>query len=148
MKTLLAYATRGKATEEHVKEIAKFLRNKDIIVDVINLKRREPNLHNYTKIIVGSGVRAGKVYKEALNFLENDFNNKKVALFITSVEPEKDVKKKYMNMILDNNKSIKPIATAVFGGRIKILWKTLADGTKDDKDKVVEWSDKVLKKLK
>ena len=148
MKTLIAYATRGKATEEHVKEVAKFLRSKDIIVDVVNLRKREPNIHNYTKIIIGSGIRAGRIYKEAKEFLKKDFGIKKVALFVTCMEPEKDARRKYIDSILEMNKSIKPVSTAVFCGRIKILWKTIADGTEEDKEKVRKWSAEVLKKFK
>jgi menaquinone-dependent protoporphyrinogen IX oxidase len=74
-KTLLAYVTKGGVTEESARVIADVLRDKyGLEVDLINLKKTSsPDLAQYKNVIVGSGVRIGKVYQEALKFLEKDF---------------------------------------------------------------------------
>ena len=79
-KTLIVYATRGGATEEVVLKIAEVLRQKyGFDVDVVNLRKNpSPDISPYRNVIVGSGVRARRVYKEAVNFLErNDFGGKR-----------------------------------------------------------------------
>ena len=54
---------------------------------MVNLKKNSaPDLSQYGNVIVGSGVRIGKVYKEALRFLEKDFGDKRVAFFLSSAE--------------------------------------------------------------
>ena len=78
-KTLIAYVTKSGVTEEAACIIAEALRDKyGLQVDLVNLKKNSaPHLSQYGNVIVGSGVRIGKVYKEALRFLEKDFGDKK-----------------------------------------------------------------------
>jgi menaquinone-dependent protoporphyrinogen IX oxidase len=82
-KTLIAYVTKGGATEESGYIIAETLRDKHgLQVDLVNLKKNSaPDLSQYGNVIVGSGVRIGRVYKEALRFLEKDFGDKKKCHF-------------------------------------------------------------------
>ena len=85
-KTLIAYASKGGATEEAAKIIADGLKSKyDLDVDVVNLrkdKKKLSNLDQYTNVVVGSGIRQGKGYNEALDFLKQDFGDKRVAFFV------------------------------------------------------------------
>ncbi|MEM5872489.1 MAG: flavodoxin domain-containing protein [Candidatus Aenigmatarchaeota archaeon] len=120
MKTLVAYASKGGTTEKYAQDISKILK-----ADIVNLRKDNPDISNYDMIIVGFGIRIGKAYKEAIDFLKNDFKNKKVAIFISSLEPENIVKKKYVEPIIESNPTLKPIAIGIFGGRLKLLWKTI-----------------------
>ena len=43
-----------------------------------------PDLAQYRNMVVGAGVRGGRVYSKALKFLENDFSGKNVAFYISS----------------------------------------------------------------
>ncbi len=85
-KTLIAYETKSGATEEAARKIADVLRSKyQLEVDLVDL--REQNISDcarYSNIVVGGGVRAGKVYSKALKCLENNFDGKKVAFFVSS----------------------------------------------------------------
>ena len=85
-KTLVAYETKSGATEEAARKIAEVLRSKyELEVDLVDLKEQKvPDLAQYRNVIVGGGVRAGKVYDKALRFLENDLSGKKVAFFVSS----------------------------------------------------------------
>lgn len=84
---MIVFVTKGGATEEYALEIASILREKyGLDLDVINLKKnKSPDLSKYRNIIVGSGVRMFRVYKEALKFIEkNSFEGKRVAVFLSS----------------------------------------------------------------
>jgi menaquinone-dependent protoporphyrinogen IX oxidase len=151
-KTLIAYVTKGGVTEEAAREIANVLRGKyGLEVDLINLKKNaSPNIAQYVNIIVGSGVRIGKVYTEALRFLEKDFKDKRTVFFISSGEAG-DAKThdsavtKYVTNVLVNYPNFKPIATEAFGGRIKILGKMVSDSS--DMAKVRVWAEELGKKF-
>lgn len=130
-KTLIVYESKSGATEESARKIAEVLRSKfQLEVDLVNLKKQNmPDCSQYSNIVIGGGVRAGKVYSKALKCLENDFNQKKVAFFVSSGDagdPEKyqKAKSEYVDNVLDNYPNVKPVATEAFGGKMKVLWKT------------------------
>lgn len=98
-KTLVTYATKGGITKEAASEIVTVLREKHKLkTDLVDLRKNpSPDIAQYGNIIVGSGVRMQRVYKEALKFLkENNFEGKKVALFLSSIEPRDEAIKKYI----------------------------------------------------
>lgn len=152
-RTLIAYVTRGGATRESAAEIASILRDKyGLEVDAIDLRKGSPpDLARYGNVIVGSGVRMGKVYREALEFLGNgDLKDKKVAIYLSSMnagDPEKynEAVANYIGIqILETYPNLKPVAAEAFGGRMKIFFKTTDNR---DVDKVRAWADEVGKKL-
>jgi menaquinone-dependent protoporphyrinogen oxidase len=152
MKTLIAYATKGGVTEESANVIADVLRTKhDFEVDLVNLrKKRSPDLTPYKNIFIGSGIRMGRWYKVALKFLENNFEGKNVVIFLSSCSagnPEKheEAMTKYINDVLVKYPHVKPIVAEAFGGRMKMLGKTVEDNF--DMDKVRAWVEEVGKKL-
>lgn len=144
-KTLVAYASKGGATEESARIISEVLRDNYLLdVDVVNLRKTSPSLVVYNNVVVGAGVRVGKVYGEALNFLKQDFEDRKIAFFVCcgdAGDPEKyeESIKKYINTVLVNYPSVKPVATEAFGGRMKILGKTIFDKT--DPNRIHVWAD-------
>ena len=135
-KTLIAYETKGGATEEAARKIADVLRSKyQLEVDLVDLKEEKiPDLTQYRNVVVGGGVRGGKVYSKALKFLENDFSGKQVAFFVSSSwagTPGRmtNAKTKFVENTLAKFPNINPVSTEAFGGRIRILkkpwWTTL-----------------------
>jgi menaquinone-dependent protoporphyrinogen oxidase len=150
--TLIACATKGGVTEEAACVIASVLREKHAFeVDVVNLRENpSPDLTHYKNIFVGSGVRMGKWYKQALKFLENNFENRNVVVFLSSCtagDPEKhdEAITKYIDDVLAKYPDIKPIAAEAFGGRMKMFGKTVTDNC--DMDKVRAWAEEVGKTL-
>jgi menaquinone-dependent protoporphyrinogen IX oxidase len=151
---LITYVTKGGATEEAAYIIVNILQEKyGFKVDLINLKKNpNPDITSYKNIIIGSGVRAQRVYKEALNFLKrNDLKDKKVTIFILSLEagfPKsyENAIKKYIKNILEKYPHIKPIATEAFGGKIRIIGFNIANNFNIDKIKA--WAEELGKKLK
>jgi menaquinone-dependent protoporphyrinogen oxidase len=133
-KTLIAYETKGGSTEETARKIAEVLHSKyQLEVDLVNLKKQNiSDCSQYNNIVIGGGVRAGKVYSKTLKCLEKDFNGKKVAFFVSSGDagdPEKyqQAKIKFVENVLANYPNVKLVATEAFGGRMKILGKTVWD---------------------
>jgi menaquinone-dependent protoporphyrinogen IX oxidase len=151
-KTLIAYVTKGGATEEYATLIADVLRKKfGLNVDVVDLRKNSPDIAQYANIIAGSGVRAGKTYKEFDVFMKRDFGGRKLALFVVCgaagdkrPEERKRAKDKYWQATLNKNSSIEShiIGFEAFGGRVKILWKVV-DGR--DMKKAGEWAEKIGK---
>lgn len=132
--TLIAYASKGGATEEAAATIAEILREKHALkTDIVNLRKNQtPDLGKYRNIVIGAGVRAGKVYADALKFLENDFSGKKTALFLSSMEAGEaktynQAIGKYIKPILTKYHLVKPVAFEAFGGRIRFLGITFTD---------------------
>ena len=151
-KTLIAYATKGGATEEAANLIAETLREKcSLEVDLVNLRRQpNPDTAQYMSIVVGGGVRAGKIYKEAVEFVKQDLSGKRVAFFICSGAAgsalhHDEVAEKYITKGLANTLNVKPVAIEAFGGCIRILGKAFTD--RRDPAKIQAWAEELGKKF-
>ncbi len=119
-------------------------------VDVVNLRKGSPDLAQYKNVVVGAGVRAGRVYGEGLNFLKQDFGSRKVAFFVCcggAGDPKTydNSCTKYLTQTLANYPDVKPVATEAFGGRMKILGKTVFDNL--DAAKIRGWAETLGKKF-
>ena len=146
-KTLVAYASKGGATEQASEIIAEVLRDKNKFeVSIVDLRKTTPELVEYDNVVVGAGVRGEKVYSEALNFLKQDFGERKVAFFVCcggACDPKNygDACTKYLTNVLADYPNLKVVATEAFGGRMKVLGKTVFDNLKPEK--IREWAEKL-----
>lgn len=151
-KTLVVYATKGGATFEAADLIAKTLREKcGFEVDVVNLRKQaNPDITKYTNIVVGGGVRAGKVYKETAEFMKQDLSGKQVAIFICSgaagdPRHHDEVAQKYITKGLASTPGLKLVSMEAFGGCIRILGKAVTD--RRDPAKIQAWAEELCKKF-
>lgn len=153
-KTLIAYETKGGATEESARKIADVLRSKyQLNVDLVDLKEQgAPVLAQYANVVVGAGVRGGRVYSKATKFLDNDFTGKKVAFFVSSSwagTPKQDsyesAKARFVEKTLSKHPNLNVVGAEAFGGRIKILGKLMLDNI--DLNKVAAWAEELGKKF-
>lgn len=151
-KTLIAYATQSGVTGESANIIAEVLRKKHgFSVDVINLKEDpKPALSQYDNIFIGSGIRMGRWYGKAKDLLKSNFEGKNVVIFLSACsagDPKShdDAVAKYLDDVLAKYPSVKPVATAAFGGRMKMFGKVKSDTF--NPDKVRAWAEEVGKKL-
>lgn len=150
-KTLIAYTSKSGATKEASEVIADALRVKhNFEVDLGDLRNSSPNIKEYVNVVVGAGVRGGKVYGEALDFLKQDFGNRKVAFFVCcggAGDPKNYQASctKYVANVLVKYPNLKTVSTEAFGGRMKLLGKTLFDNV--DKDKIRVWAETLQNKL-
>jgi menaquinone-dependent protoporphyrinogen IX oxidase len=148
-KTLIAYATRGGTTEEYAKAISSVLTDEfKMQADVVNLKKtRNPDLTQYQNIIVGAGIKMFRMHKEGAEFLEKkNLGEKNVGIFLSSLVPRDEAIKKYVDVILQKNTTLKPIAVEVFGGRMRIFGRTSQDMT--DIEKAKEWTRRIAEHLR
>ena len=151
-KTLIAYETKGGATEEAARKIADILRSiYQLEVDLVDLREQKVlDITQYRNFVVGGGVRGGRVYGKVLKFLRNDLSGKKVAFFVSSSwagtpGSYENAKAKFVENTLAKNPKINPISSEAFGGRIKILGKLMLDNT--DLAKVEAWAEELGKKF-
>jgi len=148
-KTLIAYATRGGTTEDYAKAIKSVLIDEfNMQADLVNLKKsRNPDLTQYKNIIVGAGIKMFRMHKEGAEFLEKkNFGEKNVGIFLSSLVPRDEAIKKYVDVILQKNPTLKPIAVEVFGGRMRMFGRTSQDMT--DIEKAKEWTRKISEHLR
>jgi menaquinone-dependent protoporphyrinogen IX oxidase len=151
-KTIVTYESKSGATEESARKIADVLRSKfQLEVDLVELgKQNISDCSLYQNIVVGGGVRAGKVYGKALKCLENDLSGKKVAFFVSAGQagtPEtyEKAKTKFVENTLARYPNIKPVSWEAFGGRMSILGKKIFDTV--DLVKVEAWAEELGKKF-
>jgi menaquinone-dependent protoporphyrinogen IX oxidase len=150
-KTLVAYASKSGATEQAAKIIVDVLKGKyGLEVDLVNLRKDSPNIAEYENVVVGTGVRGGKVYGEALNFIKQDFGIRKVAFFVScggAGDPKnyEESCARYLTGVLANYPDVKAVATEAFGGRIKILGRKIFDNV--DPAKIRAWAETLGNKL-
>ncbi len=152
-KLLIAFETKNGATKDTAQQIAQTLQTKYALqVDLVNLQQdSHPNLSEYNSIIVASGIRMGKWYKEALQFLKSNFQGKSVALFVSAMYQGGNPKtypnavQRYLEDVAKENLVIKPIAMEVFGGRMKFAGRVTADNR--DQNKIDAWAQSLGEKL-
>lgn len=122
---LVTYATKGGSTFDVAEKIGHVIKEKGYDVKVLPVKGVE-EIKSYNAVVVGSGVRAGRLYSEAVNFVkkhQEDLANIPVAYFIDSltmsVENEKAraTAEGYLNPL---KKIVSPKETALFAGRLQM----------------------------
>jgi menaquinone-dependent protoporphyrinogen IX oxidase len=131
LRALIVYGTRYGATKGTAEEIAKVLREENFDVKVVNAQEEKvKDIFEYGLVAVGSGVACGRWVSEAEDFLKKfrkDLENKKLALFVSSVEPiaeregnMEEVAKMHKIDLEDrvSKYGLKPVARGFFGGII------------------------------
>ncbi len=151
-KTLIVYETKRGATKEAAEKIADPLRTKhQLEVDVVDLKKQDvPDLGQYRNVVVGAGVRGGRIYGGALKFLGGDFKGKRVAFFTSSSwggtpGSYQNAKARFVDKTLTKYPEVNFVVAEAFGGRIRYFGKTMLDNT--DPAKVETWAEELAKKF-
>jgi menaquinone-dependent protoporphyrinogen IX oxidase len=151
-KTLVAYQTKQGASKEAAEKIADTLRVKyHLEVDVFDLKNENtPSLEQYDNIVVGAGVRGGRIYGKAVKFIKSDFGAKKVAVFVSSSwagtpGSHDNAKATLVDKPLKKFPQLNVLSTEAFGGRIRYFRKTMLDSM--DLAKVEAWAEMLGQKF-
>ncbi len=149
---IIAFESKSGVTGESAGIIAGVLRRKyGLTVDVVNLKENpRPDLSQYKSIFIGSGIRMGRWYGKAKKLLSTDFEGKDLVVFVSACsagdpKTHDEAVGKYLNDMLAKYPKLKPLATAAFGGRMKMFGKVRADTC--DPDKVRAWAEEIGAKL-
>jgi len=119
-KTLIVFSTIRGLNDEVAHVIADVLRTTyNMNVTVADLGKGSPDITPFQNIIVGGGGGGNGVYNEAVDFLDNDFEGKNVALYFLcegGENPKTEDTEANQKKLLSKNKSLKPIAVGGFGG--------------------------------
>lgn len=126
---LIVYGTSFGATKGTSEEIAKILREENFDMKIVNAQEEKvKDISEYELVIVGSSLANCRWNSQAEDFLKKfnkEFENKKLALFVSSVaaiaEREGNTKEvaRIRKIALEDKISkygLKPIATGLFGG--------------------------------
>lgn len=113
MKPLIVYTTKSGAT----RECAKILANQ-LHCPMLDLKEGIPDILSYDTIILGTGVRMGKIYKPAIRFINQNLptlSKKKIAIFFCNAYSNNfpRVIEKNLPLVLQQQ----AITIASFGGK-------------------------------
>lgn len=88
MKVLIAYSTKSGAT----KKCAEILAEQFTDCTIADLEKERPSLEDFDTILVGSGIRMGKIYKPVKNFIHSNLSKllaKRTAIYFCNAYPEK-----------------------------------------------------------
>lgn len=121
-KILVAYVSKGGAAARYAEVIAEVLRGYGEAVDVVDLRRvKRPPLDGYGRVVLGTGVRIGRVYGRARKFLRGRaLKAKKVAVFLASgiaVDEPARAKAKFLDPLV-TKAGIEPVMHDVFPGKL------------------------------
>jgi menaquinone-dependent protoporphyrinogen IX oxidase len=126
---MIVYGTTFGATKGTSEEIARMLREQKFDVKIVNAEEEKiKDISEYGLIIVGSSLANCRWNKGAEDFLKKfhkEFENKKLALFVSSVAPiaereantaEVDKERKIALEDKVSKYNLKPVAMGLFGG--------------------------------
>ncbi len=129
-KTLVAYFTKGGASEEYAKVIANTLAANGFVVETCNLAHDIPNVASFDTVVLGTGVRISRVYRRWKKVLkQKELDNKNLYMFLSSgmaiEEPDKAVEK-FLHPLIEKY-DLKPKSLISFPGKIPEKWAKLDD---------------------
>jgi menaquinone-dependent protoporphyrinogen IX oxidase len=119
-KTLIVFSTISGLNDEVAHVIADVLKTTyNVDVTVADLRKGSPDITPFQNIIVGGGGGGNRVYNEAVDFLEKDFEGRNVAIYFLcegGENPKAESTEANQKKLLAKNKFVKPIDVAAFGG--------------------------------
>jgi len=124
LKAIVVYGTRWGGTAGVAEKVANTLRKLDYVVDVVDARKKTPDIASYNLVIVGSGIRADQWTKETSTFLEKNakaLRGKKLALFVSCqmADREEEAREKARNAYLlkiSEQYGLRPVSFGFFGG--------------------------------
>ena len=125
-RTLIAYQTKTGVTAEYASIIGGVLAGEfQHQVDIVDMRTTKvPELTMYDNIIIGSGIRIGRLYGKAKKlFKDKRLGDKNVAIFMASGEAGEETgdetgktSAKYEKKIRDKYSHFKPVDCIALGG--------------------------------
>jgi len=150
-KILVAYVTKGGATEQYAQVIADTLLAEKQTVTLCNLSSELPDIKDFDTLILGAGVRMFMVYRRWKKILKNKtIHQKNLYLFLSSgmaiEEPEKAVEKFLTPLV--QRYDLTPKSMISFPGIIPEKWKQENDPKETMKPEIATaWAGKILSDL-
>jgi menaquinone-dependent protoporphyrinogen IX oxidase len=150
-KTLVAYFTKGGASEEYAKVIANTLTANGFVVETCNLAHDIPDVASFDTVVLGTGVRISRVYRRWKKVLkQKELGSKNLYIFLSSgmaiEEPDKAVEK-FLRPLIEKY-GLKPKSLVSFPGKLPEKWAKL-DGQKETikLDKAKAWALEIARQV-
>ena len=125
-KILIAYSSAAGSTAEVAQVIGKEISNQNGLVEVLRTKDVR-DLSPYQAVIVGTGIRAGHVYRDTLVFLERHqavLSQIPVAYFVVCMTMAKDTEENrcevetYVDQMREKTPQVQPVDVGLFAGKM------------------------------
>ncbi len=150
-KTLVAYFTKGGASEEYAKVIVETLTENGLVVEICNLAHDLPEVAAFDTVVLGTGVRMFRVYRPWKKVLKQKaLSNKHLFMFLSSgtaiEDPDKAVEK-FLRPLVEKY-DLKPKSLVSFPGKIPEKWAKLdsqKETMKPEKAKV--WAQEIAHQI-
>jgi menaquinone-dependent protoporphyrinogen oxidase len=140
-RILVTYATKAGSTGEVAEYIGDVLRKAGLKVDVYPAKQAK-NLSPYSAVVLGTGVRSGHIFSEAVGFVTR---HREILPYIptayflvclTMTEDTSEQRQIASGYLEPLREVAEPISTGLFGGRIdhsklELPWRLLLRNVKD-----------------
>jgi menaquinone-dependent protoporphyrinogen IX oxidase len=150
-KTLVAYFTKGGASQEYAKIIAETLIENGLAVEICNLAHDIPEVEDFDTVVLGTGVRMFRVYRSWKKVLKQKaLSNTNLFMFLSSGtaidEPDKAVEK-FLHPLVEKY-NLKPKSLVSFPGKIPEKWAKL-DGQKETMkpEKAKAWAQEIARQV-
>ncbi|HWR62908.1 MAG TPA: flavodoxin domain-containing protein [Candidatus Thermoplasmatota archaeon] len=150
-KTLVAYFTKGGASEEYAKVIVETLTENGLAVEICNLAHDIPEVAAFDTVVLGTGVRMFRVYRPWKKVLKQKaLSNKQLFMFLSSgtaiEDPDKAVEK-FLRPLVEKY-DLKPKSLVSFPGKIPEKWAKL-DGEKETMkpEKAKAWAQEIAHQI-
>ena len=151
-KTLVAFFTKGGASEEYANIIAKTLSTNRLSVEICNLANGIPDITTFDTVILGTGVRMSIVYRRWKKVLKQKaIKGKHLHLFLSSgmaaEEPDKAVKK-FLHPLVEKYR-LKPDSMISFPGKIPEKWAKYDNSQKVtmNPDLAKKWAEEIASSI-
>ena len=125
-KILVAYTTAAGSTTGVAEAIGKALGSDGTAIDV-HAAKEVKDLSGYSAVVVGSGIRAGNVYKDTLAFLEQHqatLSQMPVAYFVVCMTMSNDTEENrtqvaaYVDQMREKAPQVEPVGVGLFAGKM------------------------------
>lgn len=114
MRTLIVYATKSGAARECAIRLGKRVGD----CSVYDLDIEMPSPEAFDRIIIGSGIRMGRIYKQARKFMQVNLDqllSKRVSVFLCSAYP--DTLEKSINKSIPDSLKASALQIKSLGGK-------------------------------
>ncbi len=165
-KILVTFASAAGTTEGVAEAIGRTLRDGGATVDVRPAKDVS-GVGDYCAVVVGSGIRAGKMYKPALAFLEQQqdaLSKMPVAYFVVcltmkdATEEGSSQVEAYLDQMREKAPQVKPVDVGLFAGaldykKLPLPLRMVMKGMKAEEgdfrnwDAIREWTERLCPAL-
>jgi menaquinone-dependent protoporphyrinogen IX oxidase len=150
-KILVAYYTKGGASEEYAKVIAETLKINGQKVETHNLAYDIPDITGFNILVLGTGVRISRVYRRWKKILKNKtLNKKRLFLFLssgTAIEKPDEAVNKFLSPLVQKY-NLKPESIVSFPGKIPERWAKLDSQKETMKPEVAKaWAMEIINKI-